>query len=155
MEDEEIRRAALEGRSVSVVKMSLLEGQDRHRYNLPSHNEVAVVFAGEDGAPPGSREVVIYPRGHPLKSISSMSANLDRIIYPPIFPRGDDGWHNQLVHNPERATLVRNHVTLSQYYNYKLSVRLFFFTLLAKNCFNNMLLMRMLKLKASALLHQK
>ena len=61
VEDEELRRAALEGRSVSVVKMSLFEGQDRRRYNLPSHNEVAVVFVGEDGAPPASREVVIYP----------------------------------------------------------------------------------------------
>ena len=33
-----------------------------------------------------------------------------------------------MVHNPERATLVRNHVT-SQYYNYKLSVRQFFSSL--------------------------
>ena len=63
---KEIRRAALEGRSVSVVKMSLFEEQDRRRYNLPSHNEVAVVFVCEDGAPPASKEVVIYPRGHPL-----------------------------------------------------------------------------------------
>ena len=122
VEDEEIRRAALEGRLVSVVKMSLFEGQDRRCYNLPSHNEFAVVFVGEDGAPPASREVVIYPIGHPLKTISSMSANLDPMVYPLFFPRGDAGWHNQLVHNPERATLVRNHVTLSQYYNYKLSV---------------------------------
>ena len=98
--DEEIRQAALERRSVSVVKMSLLEGQDRRRYNLPSHNEVAVVFVGEDGAPPASREVVIYPRGHPLKTISILSANLDPMVYPLFFPRGDAGWHNQLVHNP-------------------------------------------------------
>ena len=34
-----------------------------------------------------------------------------------------------MVHNPEHATLVRNHVTLSQYYNYKLSVRQFFSSL--------------------------
>ena len=33
-----------------------------------------------------------------------------------------------MVH-PERATLVRNNVTLSQYYNYKLSVRQFFSSL--------------------------
>ena len=109
--------------------MSLFEGQDRRRYNLPSHNEVAIVFVGEDGAPPASREVVIYPRDHPLKTVSSMSANLDPMVYPLFFPRGDAGWHNQLVHNPERATLVRNHVTLSQYYNYKLSVRQFFSSL--------------------------
>ena len=106
--------------------MFLFEGQDRRRYNLPSHNEVAVVFVGEDGAPHASREVVIYPRGQPLKTISSMSANLDPMVYPLFFPRGDAGWHNQSVQNPERATLVRNHVTLSQYYNYKLSVRQFF-----------------------------
>ncbi|XP_065673376.1 uncharacterized protein LOC136090533 [Hydra vulgaris] len=129
VEDEEIHQAALEGRSVSVVKMSLLEGHYRCRYNLPYHNEVAVVFVGEDGAPPASRKVVIYPRGHPLKTISSMSANLDPMVYPLFFPRGDAGWHNQLVHNPERATLVTNHVTLSQYYNYKLSVRQFFSSL--------------------------
>ena len=34
-----------------------------------------------------------------------------------------------MVHNPERATLIRNHVTLPQYYNYKLSVRQFFSSL--------------------------
>ena len=90
VEDEEIRQAALEGRSVSVVKMSLLEGQDRRRYNHPSHNEV--VFVGGDGAPPASRKVVIYPRGHPLKTISSMSANLDPMVYPLFFPTGDAGF---------------------------------------------------------------
>ncbi|XP_065639622.1 uncharacterized protein LOC136072347 [Hydra vulgaris] len=58
-----------------------------------------------------------------------MSANLDPMVYPLFFPRGDAGWHNQLVHNPERATLVRNHVTLSQFYNYRLSVRQFFCSL--------------------------
>ena len=34
-----------------------------------------------------------------------------------------------MVHNPERATLIRNHVTLPQYYNYKLSVIQFFSSL--------------------------
>nr|XP_047126443.1 uncharacterized protein LOC124807868 [Hydra vulgaris] len=123
VEDEEIRQAALEGRPTSVVRMSLLEGHDRRRYNLPSHEEVAIVFVGDDGAPPASREIVIYPRGQPLRTISSMSANLDPLVYPIFFPRGDAGWHNQLEHNPDRATRVRNHVTLSQYYNYRLAVR--------------------------------
>ncbi|XP_065673100.1 uncharacterized protein LOC136090394 [Hydra vulgaris] len=50
VEDEEIRKAAIEGRSASVVKMFLLEGGDRRHYNLPLHDEVAVVFVGEDGA---------------------------------------------------------------------------------------------------------
>nr|XP_047141146.1 uncharacterized protein LOC105850802 [Hydra vulgaris] len=123
VEDEEMRQAALEGRPTSVVKMPLLEGRDRRRYNLPSHDEVAIVFVGDDGAPPPSREVVIHPRGQALEKISSMSANLDPMIYPIFFPRGDAGWHDQLEHNPDRTTRVRNHVTLSQYYNYRLSVK--------------------------------
>ncbi|XP_065677271.1 uncharacterized protein LOC136092643 [Hydra vulgaris] len=61
VEDAEICQAAIEGRPISVVKMSLLEGCDRRRYNLPSHEEVAIVFVGNDGAPPPSREVVFYP----------------------------------------------------------------------------------------------
>ncbi|XP_065679048.1 uncharacterized protein LOC124814923 [Hydra vulgaris] len=129
VEDEEIRKAAIESRSASVVKMSLLEGGDRRRYNLPSHDEVEVVFVGKDGAPPTSKEIAIYPRGHPLKIVLSMSANMDSMVYPLLFPRGDAGWHNQLVRNPERATLVRNHVTLSQFYNYRLSVRQFYCSL--------------------------
>nr|XP_047122898.1 uncharacterized protein LOC100214625 [Hydra vulgaris] len=56
VEDKEIRKAAIEGCSASVVKMSLLDGGDRRRYNLPSHDEVAGVFVGEYGAPPTSRE---------------------------------------------------------------------------------------------------
>ena len=58
-----------------------------------------------------------------------MFTNLNPMVYSLLFPRGDASWHNHLVHNPERATLVRNHVTLSQYYNYKLSVRQFFSSL--------------------------
>ncbi|XP_065680594.1 uncharacterized protein LOC136094535 [Hydra vulgaris] len=103
VEDEEIHQAALEA---SVVKMSLLEGGDRRRYNLPSHDEVAVVFVGEDGAPPTLREVIIYTRGRTLKIVSSMSFNLDPMVYRLFFPRGDAGWHNHMVHNPERATLA-------------------------------------------------
>ena len=151
-EVEEIRRTALEGRSVSVVKMSLFEGQDRRRYNLPSHNEVPVVFVGEDGAPPASREVVIYPRGHPLKTASSMSANLDPMFYPLFFLRGDAGWHNWFT-----TLNVLHWLEIMLYYlsiaiiNFQLDI-FFLHSFMGKICFSNMLLMRMLKLKASTLL---
>ena len=103
--------------------MSLLEGHSRRQYNLPSHEEVAVVFVGDDGALPATREIVIYPRGQPLRTISSMSANLNPMVYPIFFPRGDAGWHDHLEHNPDHATRVRNRVTFSQYYNYRLAFR--------------------------------
>ena len=153
VEDEEIRRAALEGRLVSVVKMSLFEGQDRRRYNLPSHNEVAVVFVGEDGAPPASRKVVIYPRGHPLKTISSMSANLDPMVYPLFFLRvmlfGIINWFTTL--NVLHWLEIMLHYLSITIINFQLD-NFFLHSFMAKNCFSNMLLMCMLKLKASTLL---
>ncbi|XP_065675723.1 uncharacterized protein LOC136091931 [Hydra vulgaris] len=57
--------------------MSLPEGGDRRRYNIPSHDEVVVVFVGKDGAPPTSRKVVIYPRGHPLKIVSNAYVKIE------------------------------------------------------------------------------
>ena len=123
VEDHKIRPAVLEGRSHIVLKMSLLDGHNRRRYNVPSLEEVAVVFVGDDGAPPATREVVIYPRGQHLRSISSMSATLDPEVYPIPFSRGDAELHVQLGYNPDHVIRVRNRVTLSKYYNYRLAVR--------------------------------
>ena len=80
--------------------MSLLEDHNRRQYNLPAHEEVAVVFVGGDSAPPATREIVIYLQGQPLRKISCISANLDPIVYSIFFPKGDVGWHDQLEHNP-------------------------------------------------------
>ena len=77
---------------------------------------------GDDGAPPATREIVLYPQGQPLRTISSMSANLDPMVNSIFFPRGHAGWYDQLEHNPDHTTRVRNSVTLSQYYNYWLTV---------------------------------
>ena len=33
----------------------------------PTYDEVAAVFVGENGAPPISRDIIVYPRDHPLE----------------------------------------------------------------------------------------
>ena len=74
----------------------------QRRYNEPTHDEVAAVFIGEDGAPPVNRDIVIYPRDRPPQRISYMSCNLDPMCYPLLFPRGDPGWHNAIENNEEQ-----------------------------------------------------
>lgn len=79
-----------ENRHPSVVTMRMRSGQDRRRYNLPSHDEVAAIFVGDnEGGPPAprQRDIVIYPRDQPLTSISTLSANLDPMIYPLFLPQ--------------------------------------------------------------------
>ena len=82
VEEDERRRAEAENRPMSDVVMYLKRGYDQRRYNLPLHDEVALIFVGNDGAPPlpSERDIIVYPRNQPLHEISTLSANLDPIF---------------------------------------------------------------------------
>ena len=123
VEREEQARAIAENRPPSCVTMVMREGVDRRRYNAPLHEEVAAVFTGEDGAPPASRDIVIYPRDRLLQKIPCTSPHIDPMAYPLIFPRGDFGWDSTMSHNVEFASAIRNRLTQLQFYNYRLSIR--------------------------------
>ena len=44
--------ASVENRAVREVRLHFKHSPDQRRYNEPTHDEVAAVFIGEDGAPP-------------------------------------------------------------------------------------------------------
>ena len=108
---------------VPKVTMVFKTGRDDRRYNSPVHDEVAAVFVGQQGAPPTHQDIVIYPRGEPLRRISFMNPNLDPMCYPLFFPRGELGWSDDLQHVPERRTRVRTKVTQLEFYSYVLAQR--------------------------------
>ncbi|XP_057310044.1 uncharacterized protein LOC130648041 [Hydractinia symbiolongicarpus] len=85
VEAGEIARAAAKNSVSSEVGMCMRVGSDRRRYNLPHHEEVAAVFVDQDGAPPGDRYIVTYPRERNLQNISASSANLEPMVYPLFF----------------------------------------------------------------------
>lgn len=100
-----------------IVKMRMRTGPDHRRYNLPSHEEVAVIFVGEEeGLPePQLRDIVVYPRDRPVKTISTLSANLYSMMYPLFFLRGDPGWHNWINQVSERRIGLGNVTTMCQF----------------------------------------
>ena len=49
------------------IKMYFKAGKDQRRYNKPTHDEVTAVFVGENGAPPITRDIIVYLRDHPLQ----------------------------------------------------------------------------------------
>lgn len=57
--------------------MHFKRGPDRRRYNKPTHDEVAAVFVGQDGAPPAYRDIVVYLRDRPPQRISYMTYHID------------------------------------------------------------------------------
>ena len=92
VEKEQITQSATTNNPPPTVTMVFKRGQDQRRYNLPSSDEVAAVFVGEDGMPPDKRDITVYPKDKPLQHISYLSSNIDPMIYPVLFPRGDLGW---------------------------------------------------------------
>ena len=145
VEEDENALALAENRQPSEVSMHMYAGNDERRYNLPNHQEVAAIFVGEDGAPPIHRYIVVYPRGRPLHEISTLSANLDPMTYPLLFPNGEPGWYKPIAHIPLYSVGKTNIVTMLQYfYNFPQ-----FF--LGRNFFNSMLLMLMPGWKVIAL----
>ena len=44
------------------------------------------------------------------------------MAYPLIFPKGDFGWDINLFHNGEFASAVRNRVTQTQFYNFRIAI---------------------------------
>ena len=73
IENAETERASRLGITPSPVTMIFQQGPDQRRYNAPAVDEVAAVFVGKDGAPPGNHDIVIYPRDKPLQNISYLN----------------------------------------------------------------------------------
>ena len=122
--EEEERAAAAAGRRPERISLVLHRQpqQDPRRFNDPVGAEVAAVFVGRDGVPP-DRDLVVYPRGDSLQTISCLSAHADPLIYPLLFPHGEMGWRAVLDYVAELAARARHRVTHVEHYAYRLAVR--------------------------------
>ena len=72
---------------------------------------------------PQNRDIIVYPKDRGPQRVSYMSCHLDPMCYPILFPRGDLGWHDGIVHTAEHRASSRNRVTMQQFYGYRLAVR--------------------------------
>ncbi|CAF3209515.1 unnamed protein product [Rotaria sp. Silwood2] len=100
VEQEEIDRTKKEKRAPPPLRMIFdidHRNHDRRLYNLPTANKVAAVFVGEDNEVPTHRQIAIHPRGKGLEIISILHPHCDPMIYPLLFPRGDEGCHRLTV----------------------------------------------------------
>ncbi|XP_076029784.1 uncharacterized protein LOC143018309 [Oratosquilla oratoria] len=82
---------------------------DRRRYNLPTVNDIAMIFQNPDGEPPFHRDFKVYPRNEdaPLISLNILSPNLDPMTYTPFFPFGEPGWQPMMEDNDRQGINLR------------------------------------------------
>lgn len=65
--------------------------------------EIAVVFKSIDGAPPENRDIrghlLIPKRGNRFIRIDTPKPMYDPMTYPLLFPNGDNGWDQNMIHS--------------------------------------------------------
>lgn len=138
VEQECIHDAALHGVEPGKVTMAIVQDRksDVRRYNAPRNNEVAVIFLNDNGEPPLDRDLLIHcrpnencPNNRMTERISILDPNLEPLVYPLLFPFGDQSWGIDIPLK-RRPTALRNiaanprtRVSQLQYYGYRLSVR--------------------------------
>ena len=121
IEQEEIRRAAREGRPPKPYTMVMRHASNvsSNRYDLPTAKEVAVVFEDYEGEPPVRRGFQVYSRGSTrTRQVSVLDSNLDPMVYPLLFPGCDEGWNPLL---PKIGSTKG--VTQMEYYAYRIAIR--------------------------------
>jgi len=138
VEKESIEDARKCGSEIPKVSMAILQDRksDKRRYNAPKTNEVAIIFQNSDGEPPLERDLIIHCKTNDqnlrrTQRISVLDPNLDPMVYPLMFPFGDQSWHTNipLTYHPNVLTGVnrsknpRVRVTQMQYYGYRLAIR--------------------------------
>ncbi|OXA63973.1 hypothetical protein Fcan01_00555 [Folsomia candida] len=140
VEKECLAEATLNGVEPATVAMAIVQDRnsDQRRYNAPLVNEVAVLFQNADGEPPLERDILIHCRPNEndlnpkrTERINILDPNLEPMVYPLLFPYGDQSWGIDLKLNrpPSLANMrqpfanPRTRITQMQYYGYRLSIR--------------------------------
>ncbi|UYV67116.1 hypothetical protein LAZ67_4003936 [Cordylochernes scorpioides] len=121
----EEHRARIENRQMCQVQMLIRQNhcRDLRRYNAPSVSEVAAIFVDQDGHVPSNRDIAVFPHDRGFVRISPLNPNCDPMTYPLLFPAGDPGWTIGILHEENMRTRTRNHVTMLQFYSYRLAIR--------------------------------
>ncbi|XGW26660.1 hypothetical protein V3C99_007343, partial [Haemonchus contortus] len=103
-----------------VFEESSLRGLARRPYDLPTANEVAVIYVGEDNDVPANRSLAVHLRsatGEQPRNISDIDKICDPLTYPLLFPTGEGGWE------PGLRNREGTRITQKEYYAYLFSIR--------------------------------
>lgn len=76
--------------SIVIRADKVPDGQHVRRFNAPTLEEVAIVIVGDEF---NSRDIVLRRRNMQLQRVSETHRCYDRLQYPLLFSRGEDGYH--------------------------------------------------------------
>ena len=108
-----------------IPDVSMVIHSDRtrnlHRYRAPTSSDIAALMIGDGhDIEPSNRDILLHSHEEGLQRISELHPSYDPLHYILLFPKGDDGWHENI---PLTGSGVRKRVSQMQFYSYRLQVR--------------------------------
>ncbi|KAJ3706867.1 hypothetical protein LUZ61_010572 [Rhynchospora tenuis] len=97
------------------------------RYSAPTASEVAGLIVNDLDDHHFVRDIIVQRRSGVFQRVSSIHPSYMSFQYPLIFTRGEDGFRPHIEYNPEAEStsrMHRQHVTMAEYYCYRLHIRM-------------------------------
>ena len=108
------------------VKLKIINKRQRdgRQYNMPSASEVAALIVNDTTENRKGRDIILQYKDMKSKRISENHPKFMAMQYPLLFPYGEDGYGEKIPYIlKEGATCKRKHVTMLEYYAYRLQQR--------------------------------
>ncbi|XP_028768731.1 uncharacterized protein LOC114726322 [Neltuma alba] len=109
------------------LKLRLISNrlQDGRNYNLPCAFEVTALIVGDIDMNFSRRDVIIHELSGSPQHISELHASYLPLQYPILFPRGEDGYRDDVAHREETLSVTKKKKMLSmrEYFAYRLMFR--------------------------------
>ncbi|KAJ3702672.1 hypothetical protein LUZ61_006377 [Rhynchospora tenuis] len=107
------------------LRITAQRSGDGRQYSAPAAPEVVGLIVGDIDSQHFDRDLIMQRRPGALERVSSLHPSYMPFQYPLLFVRGEDGFRlNIECANPgsSRSSSVRQHVTMNEYYCYRLHV---------------------------------
>ena len=123
------------------IKLCVLPGNDRRRYNLPTADEVGVILPSDTVTQGDYRDIVLHLRPEYYRNpadnhdhLQLQRINEGHVVYAPLhyvlfFPYGEPGWYSGL-----RTPTSLKRITLLQYTAYRIQARPNEFSTILRGC---------------------
>lgn len=109
------------------VKLKIINKRHRdgRQYNMPSASEVAALIVNDTTENRQGRDIVVQYKNMKPKRISENHPKFMAMQYPLLFPYGEDGFREKIPYIlKEGVTCKRKHVTMLEYYAYRIQQRM-------------------------------
>lgn len=121
---EECQRLGLSPEEARVPEVRLLFNLKEHvskSYAVPVVSEVAAVFVCDGSGEQPDAHMVIHPRNGSVRTLSTLSPDLDPMCFSLLLPYGTRGWSPYMPYL--RQTGARKYVSRREFVAFRLAVR--------------------------------